>query len=443
MKSDKDCTIINKNITSGDLFMSNILIDFTEELFSEMRISSHIVSLPLQWDDQFDLGLRKTLTGKSDFLPQETFVDFASLYSGDKIKIVFGEDPFTCNYLILPLDPQRVLLAGPFLFEPLSVDSIMELCKRLNISGKYHTYMKQYFATLPKIQSKITLGTYIKCLGNRLFGPGAFEVLSMKNHNDFDFHFSDVIEPEPSTNTIKSMENRYENEEALMECISRGDYEGAEQHFYQPAFLSDLEQRLPDTLRDQKNYLIIGNTLFRKAAQRGKVHPIYLDDLSSKMAAKIENMTSLSQVDALRREMVRKYCFLVKTYSTKGFSPIIQKVLNYTALNLASDLTLKHLSSIFSLNSSYLSAMFKKETGITLTAYVNSKRIDRAVYLLNTQMDSIQDIAILCGIPDLTYFTKLFKKAKGMTPTKYRELITRKNDEGGDLSLSPSQTPPL
>ena len=130
------------------------------------------------------------------------------------------------------------------------------------------------------------------------------------------------------------------------------------------------------------------------------------------MAAKIENLTSLSQVDPLRREMVRKYCFLVKTYSTKGFSPIIQKVLNYIALNLASDLTLKHLSSIFSLNSSYLSAMFKKETGTTLTAYVNSKRIDRAVYLLNTQVDSIQDIAIMCGIPDLTYFTKLFKKAK-------------------------------
>ena len=194
--------------------------------------------------------------------------------------------------------------------------------------------------------------------------------------------------------------------------------------------------------RDQKNYLIIGNTLFRKAAQRGKVHPIYLDELSSKMAAKIENITSVSQVDPLRREMVRKYCFLVKTYSTKGFSPIIQKVLNYIALNLASDLTLKNLSSIFSLNSSYLSAMFKKETGITLTSYVNSKRIDRAVYLLNTQIDSIQDIAILCGIPDLTYFTKLFKKAKGMTPTKYRELITRKAEDVDEQVNAGSQTPP-
>ena len=422
--------------------MSNILIDFTQELFSEMRLSSHTISLPLEWDDQFDLGLRRTLTGKSDFLPQETLVDFGSLYGSDKVKIVFGEDLFTCNYLLLPLDPQRILLTGPFLFEPLSVESIMNLCRRLNISGKYHTYVKQYFATLPKIQNRVALSNYIKCLGNRLFGPGAFEILHMKNHNDFDFHFSDVIEPEPSASTIKSMETRYDNEEALMECIASGDYEGAEQHLYHPAFLSDLEQRLPDTLRDQKNYLVIANTLFRKAAQRGKVHPIYLDDLSSKMAAKIENMTSLSQVDALRREMVRKYCFLVKTYSTKGFSPIIQKVLNYIALNLASDLTLKHLSSIFSLNSSYLSAMFKKETGSTLTSYVNSKRIDRAVYLLNTQVDSIQDIAILCGIPDLTYFTKLFKKAKGMTPTKYRELITRKTEDPGNQPSPPAPRTP-
>lgn len=41
------------------MYMSNILIDFTEELFSELRIPIHELSLPLQWDDQFDLGLGK------------------------------------------------------------------------------------------------------------------------------------------------------------------------------------------------------------------------------------------------------------------------------------------------------------------------------------------------------------------------------------------------
>lgn len=423
------------------MFMDNVLIDFTRKLFSELRIPTHTVTLPFQWDDQFDLGLRKTLVKDPSNILKDTFLDFDNLFD-DKVEIIFGEDLFTCCYLILPLNPSQLFLAGPFIFEPSVVGDLMELCEKLKISGKYHTYIKQYFSTLPKVPSKSFLGSYIKCLADQVYGPGKYEIRRLKNQSSFDFHFDEALEPEPSLDTIKSMENRYENEEAIMECIARGDYETAETYMYRPSYLSDLEQRLSDTIRDQKNYLIIGNTLFRKAAQRGKVHPIYLDELSSKMAAKIENITSVSQVDPLRREMVRKYCFLVKTYSTKGFSPIIQKVLNYIALNLASDLTLKNLSSIFSLNSSYLSAMFKKETGTTLTSYVNSKRIDRAVYLLNTQVDSIQDIAILCGIPDLTYFTKLFKKAKGMTPTKYRELITRKAEDVDEQVNAGSQTPP-
>ena len=142
---------MGKNITNGDMYMSNILIDFTEELFSELRIPIREVSLPLQWDDQFDLGLRKTLTGKSDFLIQETFLDFDTLH-GEKTKIIFGEDLFACNYLLLPLDREKILLSGPFLCETPTVEFMMNLCERLKISGKYHTYVKQYFSTLPKVQ---------------------------------------------------------------------------------------------------------------------------------------------------------------------------------------------------------------------------------------------------------------------------------------------------
>src|SRR5699024_5364120 len=132
----------------------------------------------------------------------------------------------------------------------------------------------------PKVPSKSFLGSYIKCLADEVYGLGKYEIRRLKNQSSFDFHFDEALEPEPSLDTIKSMENRYENEEAIMECIARGDYETAETYMYRPSYLSDLEQRLTDTIRDQKNYLIIGNTLFRKAAQRGKVHPIYLDELS-------------------------------------------------------------------------------------------------------------------------------------------------------------------
>ena len=68
------------------------------------------------------------------------------------------------------------------------------------------------------------------------------------------------------------------------------------------------------------------------------------------------------------------------------------------------------------MNASYLSTLFKKETGITLTEFVNRSRIDQAIFLLNTTDMQIQSVAQNCGIPDVNYFTKLFKRMIGKTP---------------------------
>lgn len=81
--------------------MSNVLIDFTEELFSELRIPLHEVSLPLKWDDRFDLGLRKTLTGESDSLLQKNFLDFDPLFKGKKTLFLVK----TCSPAIIFCSP--------------------------------------------------------------------------------------------------------------------------------------------------------------------------------------------------------------------------------------------------------------------------------------------------------------------------------------------------
>ena len=155
--------------------------------------------------------------------------------------------------------------------------------------------------------------------------------------------------------------------------------------------------RLTNVLRDYKNYLVVFNTLLRKAAEQGAVHPVYLDQLSSKFARKIEALTSVSD-HSLEREMLHKYCLLVRNHSVKGYSPIIQKVINQIDLNLTSDLGLKTLSEMFNISAGYLSTLFKKETGSTLTDYVNKKRIEHALLLLNTTQLQIQTIASYCGI---------------------------------------------
>lgn len=122
-------------------------------------------------------------------------------------------------------------------------------------------------------------------------------------------------------------------------------------------------------------------------------------------------------------DMVKEYCLLVKKHSSNNYSLPVQRVITYIDTDLTADLSLKALSDSLNINPSYLSTLFKKETGMTLTNYVNKKRIEHAVYLLSSTDMQIQNIAQYCGIPDVNYFTKIFKKVMNKTPSEFKEEI--------------------
>ena len=180
------------------------------------------------------------------------------------------------------------------------------------------------------------------------------------------------------------------------------------------------EQRLTDTLRNRKNYLIILNTLLRKAAEYGAVHPIHIHQLSSSFAGQIEELHSIEGSIELQKTMMRKYCLLVKEHSLKKYSYIIGRTITLISYDLAADLTLKSVAKIMNVNASYLSALFKKECGETLTDYVNRKRMESAAFFLLHTEKQIQTIAEEVGVLDVNYFIKLFKRQYKMTPSQYR-----------------------
>ena len=85
---------------------------------------------------------------------------------------------------------------------------------------------------------------------------------------------------------VQLVEQRYEMENRLMELVRKGQVAKVQQalgNFSQSA----LERRT-DPTRDAKNYSIILNTLMRKAAEQGGVHPMYIDRLSTEFALRIE-----------------------------------------------------------------------------------------------------------------------------------------------------------
>lgn len=241
-------------------------------------------------------------------------------------------------------------------------------------------------------------------------------VQELKEFLPFQFHPDTRYFHEPEFQKeipVTMLEQRYESENRILDAVARGDEEAAIEAMHQHSRFT-YGGRFEGTLYQQKNKMIVLNTLLRKAIEPSKVHPYYIDAISSKYSRIIEEANEVP--NEMMWQMTRDYCAYVRRYSLKEYSPAVQKVMNYVNLNVAEPLTLKSLAAMCFISPSYLSALFKQETGSTLIDYINTQRVNRAAQLLVQNNHTIAAVAEEVGILDVNYFTKIFKKTLGVTP---------------------------
>lgn len=403
-------------------------LTFFKKVIERMRIKTVIIT-ESNVPDTIDLGIRKFLKLESDY--NELFnTDIIPENRNEIIKVL---DPFLCNYTFIPLpdaEEKSVLVIGPYVKQLVSSEEIRKKATEYGISHNLVKQLEKYFNSVAYLPDDGNLLTIINCFGEVIFGSLENFSVNTKNIDDIsDTSFFTRITNSDKTEdpwlSVQIIERKYEAENALLNAVSQGLLHKAEMFFANIVPSKVLETRHPDPLRNAKNFMIILNTLLRKAAERGAVQPVYIDEVSSALAVKIEATSSLEECDELFRYMVRKYCRLVNKHSQKGYSLLVQKVITRIDTDITADLSLKESAKLLNVNPSYLSNLFKKETGLTLTDYVNQKRVERAKQLLQTTNMQIQAVAQSCGILDVNYFTKLFKKYCGKTPNEYRK---RKKD---------------
>lgn len=210
---------------------------------------------------------------------------------------------------------------------------------------------------------------------------------------------------------------RYEGERRLMEAVARGDMRAADMVEETTLRL----ERVPNKLRNRKNLFIVLNTLMRKAVEAAQVHPFYIDAISAKWAMRIEAVEQEADLYPMRREIVEDYCRLAQTRSMASYSPNVRSMLTYVQFNLAEGISLEAIARQLGVNASYLSSQFNREVGKSLPEYVSEKRIAEAKRLLRGRAQlPIGQIAAAVGFSDVNYFTKVFKKKAGQTPSAYR-----------------------
>ena len=105
---------------------------------------------------------------------------------------------------------------------------------------------------------------------------------------------------------------------------------------------------------------------------------------------------------------------------------IVSEVKHYIKEHLSEETTRTDIADHVKMNESYLSRLFRQETGMALKNYLQAERIGRAKQLLATTNESITTVGEQAGYNTTAYFIKVFREETGQTPGEYRKTMRKR-----------------
>ena len=140
----------------------------------------------------------------------------------------------------------------------------------------------------------------------------------------------------------------------------------------------------------------------------------------------ILTLNSASDCIAWIKSMQEDIALFFSLEEQNAASDVVQQAIDIIEKRFAQSFSLRELADELQISPGYLSVRLKKQTGMNFSEYLMQIRLQRAQRLLRTTDGRIADIAMRVGYPDQFYFSRLFKRATGMTPSEYRK-------QGGDI----------
>lgn len=214
-------------------------------------------------------------------------------------------------------------------------------------------------------------------------------------------------------------------EKLFLQCIREGNEKELLQYLNIPedgkyGILSD------NPLRSQKNFFICCATIATRAAIDGGLEPELAYSLSDSYIQNMEFLYKVTDLLNLENKMYSDFANNVLKFKKLNYSRSIIVCQNYILKHIYEEIPLAELAQCVGLSQKYLSGLFSKEVGITLSNYIQNERIEESKHLLNSSNYSILDIGTWLGFHDQSHFTRIFKKFTGTTPKKFKEGKTPK-----------------
>lgn len=180
-----------------------------------------------------------------------------------------------------------------------------------------------------------------------------------------------------------------------------------------------------DSLQNLKyHFAITAAMLARYCIESGMEHETAYS-LSDLYIQSCDRCTNENELSGLHRNMSMDYTKrMAELRKNKVYSKQIVLCINYIYSHLHKKISVEELSKHTGLSPSYLSRLFRKETGESITEYIIKRKINAAKNMLKYSGYSISEISATLAFSCQSYFTKIFKELEGVTPKKYRDMYS-------------------
>ena len=192
-------------------------------------------------------------------------------------------------------------------------------------------------------------------------------------------------------------------------------------------FSSNLPGHISENpLRNYKYLFVASVALASRSAITGGMDAERAYNISDLYILKMDTLQSVDEVKALHADMFAFYTKeMAALYKTKAYSKPVVLCMDYIYGHLHETLRVGELAEQVGLNRSYLSTLFKKETGESVSAYILLKRMEAAQNMLKFSDYSYAEIAAMLAFSSQSHFIRVFRSQTGYTPKEFRNTFFR------------------
>lgn len=224
---------------------------------------------------------------------------------------------------------------------------------------------------------------------------------------------------------VPAGEHAYDEDEAFLESLAGGATERARLGLER--ILDPLRSLPVVPLCDRYRIISLFGSAVRLLVRRGLA-----DAQTARFAMDCEELRLADSGALLALAAQARLAALVETMGrTPRWSPLVARAITYIHENCGRSMSLETTAFALGISPNRLSRIFSEETGQGFSDYLIDYRIEKAKEMLLQPGASIKQVSISCGYPDPNYFSRLFKKVTGLTPTSFSSGLP----EGGDGTI--------